>query len=134
MIYKRSYKGKVLQHSIWRKTDDTKEHEQPICISNVIMRPGLAGAYLWSAKPHSGSKTLNHQGRFDKAIINGDRITFFIKRPIIVNGNDLKDNDSPFLVIKFDEGEVSRLLYEDRWFKTQSWFKVVIENLQLSIF
>ncbi|MGV2886037.1 hypothetical protein [Paenibacillus taichungensis] len=132
MIKKRSYRGKVLSHLIWRESDDAKG--KLIDIANVEMMPGLAGTYSWNAKPRSGSKAVHYHGRFDKAIINGDRISFFVTRPASVNGKNIEIDITPQMVIEFEEGEVSRLLYEDRWFKNQSWFKVLIEDLQLSIF
>lgn len=132
MIKKRSYKGKVIKHAIWREKEDA--NGKLINMANVEMVPGLAGTYSWSAKPRSGSKTLHYHGQFDKAVINGDRISFFATRPVSVNGKNLKSKDTPIMIIEFKEGEVSRLLNEDRWFKNQSWFKVEIEDLQLSIF
>ncbi|RRJ54708.1 hypothetical protein EHV15_34490 [Paenibacillus oralis] len=132
MIKKRSYKGKVLKHSIWRESDEAKG--MLIDIGKVEMMPGLAGTYSWNAKPRSGNKNYHYHGQFDKAIINGDCISFFVTQPVSVNGRSIKNDDTPLITIEFEMGEVSRLLYEDRWFKNQSWFKVLIEELQLSIF
>lgn len=132
MINKRSYKGKVISHNLWSKDQETKGNL--IKMSNVEMIPGLAGTYSWIAKPRSGAKALNHHGQFDTAIINGNRISFFVTPPLSINGKKMTKTDVPILVIDFEEGEVTRLLSEDRWFKTQSWFEVIIEELQLSIF
>lgn len=128
----RSYRGKVISHVIWR--GNQKTNNISIKVSRVEMIPGLAGTYSWIAKPQSGAKALHHHGKFDTAIINGNQISFYVDRPLSVNGKRLNATNIPILVIEFEEGEVTRLLSEDRWFKKQSWFKVIIKDLQLSIF
>jgi len=128
MLSKRVYKGKVISQSIWGEREKGKPTPM-----NIEMAPGLAGNYSWRAKLTSGSKILHYQGKFDTAVIQGDRISFLTTRPVSINGNKINGPEIPLLVIEFEEGEVCRLLSEDRWFRTESWFKVIINELQLSI-
>jgi hypothetical protein len=127
------YAGKVIAHNIWYAED-----EQPIEMSHIEMMAGLAGAYTWHAKVKGVPKTVEHHGQFNKVVINGNIVSFFVargvKRDCPKSIAQEMGPERPILKIEFGPGEVTRLLNQDRWFKTQAWFKVNVEDLQLSIF
>jgi len=128
MIGNRVYRGTVVRHSLW-KVDNSF-----VPVTTIEMSPGLAGAYTFKAKARYGTKTYVHHGRFNKAVISDNRISFFITQAVLIKGKSKNHANEPCLVIDFEEGEISRLLSEDRWFKDGRWFKVVVENLQPTIF
>lgn len=132
MTTRRSFKGKVVSQTIW--SPYITRSGKSIDIVNIEMTPSFAGTYYWNVKLRNVDKVLSYHGKFDKAVINGDQVSFFVSPPISVNGKKFKYVEEPFLVIKFDKGEVTRLLSVDRWFRSHTWFNVEIEELQLTIF
>jgi hypothetical protein len=121
-------------HSLWTEVAKEGGSPAPVEVAAIEMSPGLAGSYTFKAKARNGTKSYLHHGQFNKAVISDNRISFFVTRVVRINGKSRKSSNEPILVIDFDEGEISRLLSEDRWFKSETWFKVVVEDLQLSIF
>lgn len=134
MINNRVYQGKVVEHSLWTEKAEEGGRSTPVEVSTIEMSPGLAGAYTFKAKARNGTKTYLHHGQFNRVVISDNRVSFYVTKAASVNGRKSKSGDNPILIIEFNDGEVSRLLHEDRWFKNESWFKVEIEDLQLSIF
>lgn len=134
MIKNRLYKGKVIFHSLWIEKSEENTLSWSIEVSRIEMSPALAGSYTFKAKARIGSKSYQYHGSFNKVVISNNLISFYVTRTLSVNAPTNKLGNKPIIIIEFDEGEVSRLLKEDRWFKNESWFKVVIEDLQLSIF
>lgn len=109
----RPYKGKIINQNLWHGNSEVRD---------VLMQPGLAGSYTWIATESARSKQFLYHGHFHRAIIENDSISFWGAK------GDL------LLSIHFDKGEVKRILNNDNWFKSESWFKVDILQLQLTLF
>lgn len=110
---RRPYKGKIINQNLW--LDNIK-------VRDVLMLPGLVGSYTWIATEPGRNKQALYHGHFNRAVIEDDTITFW------------GENNKLLITIRFDKGEVQRMLRTDNWFKSESWFKVVISELQLTLF
>ncbi|MEK5358276.1 hypothetical protein [Paenibacillus sp. FSL L8-0709] len=110
---RKPYRGKIIDQNIW--LDNTKVRE-------VLMQPGLVGSYTWIANEPARSKQILYHGHFHMALIEDDTISFW------------GENNNLLISIRFDEGEVQRILKTDNWFKSEHWFKVLISELQLTLF
>jgi len=124
-LNKHIYRGTVICHELWYDISWNKGTRKLADVHKVEMSPGLAGTYIFKGNARHSGKVYLYRGTFDKAVISNNQITFYW------SGHPA---NKPLLVVDFDPGEVNRLLSEDRWFQDQSWFKVVIEDIQLSIF
>lgn len=135
MVCSRIYRGKLISHSLWKcKASDVGLIPSGTELLTIEMSPGLAGTYAFKIKVKNRTKNYIYLFQFNKVKINDNIVSFFVSTAVNVNDNSVNTGNLPILVIEFEEGEVARLLSEDRWFKNESWFKVEIEDLQLTIF